>query len=189
MKKNNPVYIRIFKFIIIILLAGQAAFPLYTIIKSELALNSGAEYKFLVRPADPYDPFRGRYVTLRYENNMATATEVLKKNELADGLLFVDKEGFAYVKELSKYKTALYSNLVVTVRITGDISKIGNAHFEFLNNKLFMNEKIAPKVDRVMRAYRGKIYVKASVKNGDMILKGLYFDGVEASEYVKKEVK
>jgi len=52
-----------------------------------------------------------------------------------------------------------------------------------------MNEKIAPAVDRAMRMYKGRIYVKASVKNGDMILKNLYFDGVEASEYVKKEVK
>jgi len=189
MKKNNPVYVQIFKFIIIILLAGQAAFPVYTIIKSEIALNSGAEYKFLVRPADPYDPFRGRYVTLRYENNMAKATAVLKNNELADGVLAIDKDGFAYVRYLLKYKTAVSSEAVVTVRLTGDISKNGNTYFEFLNTKLFMNEKIAPKVDRVMWTYREKMYVKASVKNGDMILKNLYFDGVEASEYVKREVK
>lgn len=189
MKKDKPFYITVFKAVLIILLAGQAAFPVYTIIKSELALNSGAEYKFLVRPADPYDPFRGRYVTLRYENNTAKATDVLKNNDLADGVLAIDKDGFAYVRELSKYKTALSSEAVVTVRLTGDIAKKGKAYFEFINNKLFMNEKIAPKVDRVMWTYRGKIYVKASVKNGDMILKNLYFDGVEASEYVKKEVK
>jgi len=189
MKKDKPFYILIFKGVLIILLAGQAAFPVYTIIKSELALNSGAEYKFLVRPADPYDPFRGRFVTLMFENSTAKAFAVLKYNEMADGVLFVDKDGFSYVSELYKHKTVKSSDAVVTVRITGKISKNAGTRFEYLNNKLFMNEKIAPAVDRAMRAYNGKIYVKASVKNGDMILKNLYFDGVEASEYVKKEVK
>jgi len=189
MGKNEPFYITIFKAVLIILLAGQAAFPVFTIIKSELALNSGAEYKFLVRPADPYDPFRGRYVTLMFENSTAKAFAVLKYNEMADGVLSVDNDGFSYVSELHRHKAVKSNDTVVSVRITGKTLKNAETRFEYLNNKLFMNEKIAPAVDRAMRAYKGKIYVKASMKNGDMILKGLYFDGVEASEYVKKEVK
>ena len=38
------------------------------IISYERVLKEGEVFYFKVLPLDPYDPFRGRYVTLRFEN-------------------------------------------------------------------------------------------------------------------------
>ncbi len=45
----------------------QLAVPGNMIFKWEWTLDQGTPYKFRVEPVDPRDPFRGNYLTLRYE--------------------------------------------------------------------------------------------------------------------------
>jgi uncharacterized membrane-anchored protein len=49
------------------LVAAQALLPLGLIGWNELALATGTEVTLRTAPVDPLDPFRGRYVQLRYE--------------------------------------------------------------------------------------------------------------------------
>lgn len=35
----------------------------------EEVLRTGTEYKFRTAPIDPTDPFRGKYITLRFDDN------------------------------------------------------------------------------------------------------------------------
>jgi uncharacterized membrane-anchored protein len=51
----------------LVLVAAQAAFPLGIVAWNEVALARGTDVTLATAPVDPYDPFRGRYVTLRYE--------------------------------------------------------------------------------------------------------------------------
>ncbi|MCG8571283.1 MAG: GDYXXLXY domain-containing protein, partial [Spirochaetes bacterium] len=55
--------VKIIAFIILAII--QLAVPVNMIIQSEKALTLGDEFKIKVIPIDPYDIFRGRYLTLR----------------------------------------------------------------------------------------------------------------------------
>jgi uncharacterized membrane-anchored protein len=50
-----------------VLVAAQLLVPLALIGVNELALATGYEVTLATTPVDPLDPFRGRYVVLRYE--------------------------------------------------------------------------------------------------------------------------
>ena len=56
--------------------AIQIWVPLSMIARREATLNKGTAYKFRTRPVDPYDAFRGRYVALSFESDLAIATNV-----------------------------------------------------------------------------------------------------------------
>lgn len=53
--------------VFVALVAAQALLPLALIGWNEQALASGTRVTLRTVPVDPVDPFRGRYVTLRYE--------------------------------------------------------------------------------------------------------------------------
>lgn len=55
--------------LLIVLFAIQLAIPGYMIFEQNQILTEGTAYKFKTRPIDPYDPFRGRYVTLAFDAN------------------------------------------------------------------------------------------------------------------------
>jgi uncharacterized membrane-anchored protein len=50
-----------------VLVAAQLVVPLALIAVNEVALATGREVTLATTPVDPLDPFRGRYVVLRYE--------------------------------------------------------------------------------------------------------------------------
>ena len=47
----------------------QLYVPAAMILEREEVLATGKAYKFRVAPVDPNDPFRGKYITLRYRHN------------------------------------------------------------------------------------------------------------------------
>ena len=49
--------------------AVQLSVPAWMIIDRESVIAEGREYKFEAAPLDPYDPFKGKYITLRYREN------------------------------------------------------------------------------------------------------------------------
>lgn len=51
-----------------VLCLAQIGVVLFQIMSYEKILKEGESFYFKVLPLDPYDPFRGRYVTLRFEN-------------------------------------------------------------------------------------------------------------------------
>ena len=47
----------------------QLFIPLKIVYDKEIPKLYGQEFKFKTQPIDPYDPFRGKYVTLNFSNN------------------------------------------------------------------------------------------------------------------------
>ena len=84
----------------ILLVLVQLFVPANMIIEQEAILKKGIAYKFKTAPIDPYDPFRGKYVWLSYEDNWVEI-------DTADGWNYFDKvyveiendmDGFAKIK-------------------------------------------------------------------------------------------
>jgi uncharacterized membrane-anchored protein len=68
-----------------VLVAAQLVVPLALIGVNEVALATGTEVTLATTPVDPLDPFRGRYVELRYEISLLSA-------RTRDGTVYVELE-------------------------------------------------------------------------------------------------
>ena len=88
---------RIRLILFIVLAVVQLSVAGGAIIRSEIALRSGEVFRFKLRPVDPVDAFRGRYVALRLETNDAPVAESLEQpwRQKVYVPLEIDDEGFA----------------------------------------------------------------------------------------------
>ena len=96
--KKTALYI-VFGLIMLI----YTGFPLSMIYSYEQVLLEGEVFKFRPRPVDPYHPFQGRYVTLRFDNDKMTysgAREIFQDGEQAYLILTKDLDGFAIPEEI-----------------------------------------------------------------------------------------
>jgi uncharacterized membrane-anchored protein len=137
--------------------------PCYTIYNYYDILSTGEAYKIEVGAYDPYDPFRGRYVTIRPNiAGLRGKNDNIQLIKNAEGVV-VDVE-WNYNTKAPGY--------------------VKNLKLE----RYYMNEKTAPLVEkRQMRAVQdGDImHVVIKVKNGNYAIDGLYINNIAAEEYVK----
>ncbi len=164
-----------------VLSVAQLAVPAGMIMRREAALSRGREYKIRVRPVDPYDAFRGRYIWL----GMDTFTvPVPKGTPLAYGqkvyaILETDPEGFATVNSVS-----------FTAPETGDYLKVrlhqyggggpGMTQVVLPFDRYYMEENAAPEAEKRFRQ-RGRsatAHITVRVLGGTSVISGLYLDGV-----------
>ena len=91
-------------FILFVLVALVQLFvPLQMIFGQEDVLDSGKAYKFKTEPVDPSDPFRGKYITLRYAMNSASTKDSTWLRQ-DDVYVYIkeDSLGFAKLTQVSK---------------------------------------------------------------------------------------
>lgn len=85
-----------------LMVLAQWMVPVKMILDSESVLTEGIEYKFRTEPIDPSDPFRGKYVTLRF-NAERFETDTLYKYQQGQevyALLRIDSTGYAEIANL-----------------------------------------------------------------------------------------
>ena len=142
-------------------IALQLLIPGYMIFRYYDTLATGEDYKFVVAPYDPYDPFRGRYVALRAEQPMYGPGNY--------ALLNRDEQGYAVVSGWSE------------TRPTG-IAYVQNLSL----NRYYMNEAMAPEAERIQRnlADTDSLYLLVKVKNGSYVIEGLYLNGIPIEQYI-----
>lgn len=141
----------------------QLAVPGYFVYHHYDTLYTGESYKFDVAPYDPYDPFRGRYVSL-------STTLSLYSSDGEYALLGKDSAGYAVINEWVSQKPTdkpYVKNLIL--------------------NRYYMNEKMAPEAERIYRDLdldKEKIYLLVKVKNGDYVIEGLYINDIPIEQYI-----
>lgn len=139
----------------------QLFVPVYMIIGKYDTLKTGDEFKFKVYPVDPYDAFRGRYVSLNARQEVSGSGKY--------GIIAVDTDGYAYIKTITddKPKTAAY------------VKSGGRDWFSLPIDRYYMDEKLAPKAEILTRNQDEDqvAYVTVRVKNGNLVISGLFIDG------------
>ncbi len=188
--KNKKVLLAIFILVAIV----QLYVPAKMIFNNEDVLKTGKEFKFKTAPIDPNDPFRGKYITLRYDDNVTVfhAEGDWEKEEEIYVTLEEDVNGFAKVKSVSRDKPSNTSNFVK--------AKVGYGFFNWQpNNKLVIDYSFDKFYMEETKAYdaeqlynqnireRGEkpAYALVAVKNGDAVLKDVMIDGVSVKDIVK----
>lgn len=156
---------------LIVLICIQIAVPIYMIADKYDTIRTGIEIKMRVRPYDPYDAFRGRYVSFSVDG--------VSSEKGKYGIITVDKDGFAKISHITNYKQK--NDLYVKSTTSG--------WFSAPINRYYMDEKLAPKADVIAREFGGVLfaYVTVRIKNGKAVVTGLYVENTPIEDYIKNK--
>ncbi|MCL2632748.1 MAG: GDYXXLXY domain-containing protein [Coriobacteriia bacterium] len=152
-----------------LMIAVQLLTPAYMIYSRYDIQRTGEEYRFRVYPIDPYDAFRGKYVMLNVR------TEVYGEGKY--GIITVDSDGYAQVTTLTD------------IRPTNEpyITSSGNRWFSMPITRYYLDETIADEVEHLVWFQQPdeEAYVTVRVKNGEVVVTGLYIDGVAVEDIIR----
>jgi uncharacterized membrane-anchored protein len=181
----------IFSIFILIALA-QLFVPGKMIFEKERVISSGAEYKFKTVPIDPNDPFRGKYITLSYDETRFMDTE--SRDWLYGDDIYVilttDKEGFAKIESVSRTKPSSELDFVKATVINNTFNNEYKVEIEYPFNRYYMEESKALQAELIyretMRDSKSNTYALVSVKGDEAVLKDVLIDGVSIKDIVKE---
>ncbi|MEL6866929.1 MAG: GDYXXLXY domain-containing protein [Bacteroidota bacterium] len=165
------------------------AYPIIMISSYENVLEEGIAYRFRPIPVDPVDAFRGRYVTLSFNNLRAQfpdAINQLNYGEEVFATVAEDSLGFAYFNGASLLPPATGSNYIKTYVRQVDSNEVFLATPENMR-RFYVNEAIAPAVEKryreMVRNNRNSqsmdsiAYLSVRVLKGRVISEALYLGG------------
>lgn len=187
--KNSPFIMIAF----VLVCLGQIYVPAKMILDQENVLKTGVEYKFKTAPVDPTDPFRGKYVTLRYDNTNITLQDTTT-NWYALREVYVkvtsDQAGFAKIVDVSAnpFEDGDYFKawLNTTYVSNGQTELTVNYPFD----RYYMDEFKAHDAELAYAEAQWDTsrvaYSLVSIKNGNAVLKDVLIDGVPIKDIVIK---
>ena len=147
----------------------QLSVPVYMIVSKYVILKTGEEFKFWVNPVDPYDAFRGRYVSLFPQQEA--------RGDGRYGLIVVDPNGFARISSITSEKPESGAYVKSSKR----------SRFSLPIDRYYMDEKSAPKAEALtrQRGLEQTAYVTVRIKNGALIVSGLYIEGIAIEDIIR----
>ncbi len=159
-----------------VVIAVQLLVPGVAIIQKYTVLRTGVECKFKVYPVDPYDAFRGRYVSF----SVMTGNLGIGESRIGEyGLIEVGEDGFATISEVTKEKpqSGIY------------IKSDSDDWFDIPLDRYYMDEELAPRAEELTRFDSKKeAYVIVRIKDGKCVVSGMYIDGVPIEDVIKNEM-
>lgn len=150
-------------------------FPIITIFIQKDTLDNGEEFLFKVEAFDPYDMFRGNYLYVTFKENEVKSEDIGNSY----GTFFVtvenDEDGFGYFSKISLSKPKDTSNYYTT---NAYYSKYSNCYIINTPYRYYMNEDKAQEAEKIYRENTENTYVKVRVKNGEMVIVGVYVNDI-----------
>lgn len=175
-------------FILIVLL--QLFIPAKMIFDREDVLNKGTEYKFKTAPIDPNDPFRGKYITLQYNENQIQIQD--EKNWVSGETIYVlfskDSVGFAKIKSVVKKKPNGFHDFLKAEidYVTSNGSNKLTIKYPF--DRFYLEESKANETERIyMNSLSDSMqltYALINIKDGDAVIKDVMINGKSIKELV-----
>ncbi len=203
MKKRYSLFIAIAFGLLCFIQLGVIGFQVMTY---ERILKEGEAFYFDILPLDPYDPFRGRYVTIRFNRNILSAPLVgdvknIERQGKAYAILEHSKEGDK-IKEirLSRPQNGVF--LEVEELYMGEIAEAVDqgkkkipplVYFSLPFDRFYMREDLAPKAENILRRSRSiegederELSTKAKIKvlNGKGVIEDLTIDDQPITQYL-----
>lgn len=176
-----------YRMFLIALFAVQLSVPVLVITTQERILKDGKLVKFITKPVDPGDFFRGRYVRLGFESDEAPddGTQHWSPREKAFALLETDAEGIVRRSVLSRRRPASGLYVPVNIRYAYD----GKVFFNYPFLRYYMEESMAPKAEEVYRRLSASELKQAMasvrILNGRSALENVWIEGKPIIEYIK----
>ena len=181
---NTPLRLALYALVVL----AQLYVPASMIWSKETTLSEGTLIKMRCAPVDPYDPFRGRYVSLGFDETQVTLDRLVEfpsGKRKAYIVMENDADGFATIQDVvfEEPDDGLYYRADVQGYIAQGETQVTVYH-PFL--RYYMEEHAAPEAERVYRdvTWGGgmEAYAAIRVHNGDAVLEDLYLGDVPVSQ-------
>lgn len=153
-----------------LIVAAQLFVPVKMIHDKQAPLIYGEHFTFKTQPIDPYDPFRGKYVTLHYADNYLEVKNDTKwyNSQIVYVQFYKGKDGFAKVKNISKdapKNTKFYLKTTVTDVRRGNKSSIVYIYYPFTRyymeeSKALAAERMTSNASMIVYFYKGRASIK-----------------------------
>lgn len=181
--------------LLIVLFAIQLAIPGYMIFEQNQILTEGTAYKFKTRPIDPYDPFRGRYVTLSYAADQEVIPVMegsnIESEDWVYALVGVDDDGYAVLEVLTDVKPEEGQDYLYLETFYRGYD--GGFLVSLPFDRYFASEENAPKIEsavwRRQREQVEDVYAKIRILNGKGTIEDLYVNDILIREYIEKQAE
>ncbi|MBN1521268.1 MAG: GDYXXLXY domain-containing protein [Candidatus Aureabacteria bacterium] len=186
MKKTKIIFI-----CFLVLAIIQIAVPLSMIVRREMTLKNGKQYKFKTAPVDPYDAFRGRYVALNLEEGIVQVnrTGEYHRGEKVYAVLKEDEDGFAKIIDLIHEKPESGDYIKTRIRYNTQ----SGIHLDLPFDRYYMNEEDAPVTEalylKFTRGDRRDAFITIRVKCGFAVLEELYIQNKPIGQFLEEEKK
>ncbi len=177
----------------ILIALAQLYVPAKMIWNKEDIMESGKDFKFKTAPVDPSDPFRGKYITLRFDEDKVSVKdkEQWSRNEVIYVSIKTDSDGF--VKTIYGSKETPTNGQDFLKAKVGYVSRdsLNQIAIEYPFDRFYMEETKAKDAETTYRNTQldsTKItYALVGIKNGEAVLKDVLIDGVSIAEIVEIE--
>lgn len=165
--------------------------PASMIVKKEKILKDGKAYKFRTEPVDPSDPFKGRYISLRFEASNYTPKQ--KMSFSFDSEVFVilknDAAGFAAVDSISTTRPTIDNFVMANVNYV-EYDSPYTVMLRYPFDKFYMDEFKAPEAEALYRSAlsdtaRRTTYALVKVKSSEAVIEDVFVDGVPIRKLLK----
>ncbi len=171
-------------------------YPVYLIRSNDRILREGVAYRFRLRPVDPVDAFRGRYIALAIEQDQALAPD-FAQDDIATRQGYVsigvDSAGFAYPLFFTEAIPAGEDYLPVMAY--GRLDQRVNIAYPESMQYYFLNEKLGPLADEYYREFtssadttRQGAYLDVRILSGKAVIEELYFDGRPVGAFLREKL-
>ncbi|MDV7186387.1 GDYXXLXY domain-containing protein [Lutibacter sp. TH_r2] len=179
-------------FILIVLV--QLYIPLKMILGEEDVLTNGKEFKFETAPVDPVDPFRGKYISLRFKNNTFPIEnkEDWARNEEVFVILKNNINGFAEIDTIVHKKPLESIDFIKTkVQYVYAYKKEKTISVKYPFERFYMEEFKAKEAELLaadtFKDTTKTIYASVFIKNGKAVLNNVFIDKIPIKDLVSKK--
>ncbi|KGO84798.1 hypothetical protein Q765_19640 [Flavobacterium rivuli WB 3.3-2 = DSM 21788] len=168
----------------------QAFAPLKMVYDNEMTVSHGTVYKFKTEPIDPSDPFRGKYVSLNFEENILRVKDtVWQSNEQVYALLSINAAGFAKITAITKTRPQTGNDYIV---VKTNYYFDGSLHINLPFDRFYMEEGKAQEAEDSYRDYSRQentkpAYALVAVKEGNVVVTDVIVDGQPIRNYVLRK--
>lgn len=173
----------------VVLAFVQLLIPIQMITSNEVIINEGKSYKFKTVPIDPNDPLRGKYISLRFEQDSVSVgnEKDWKKEDLAYCYLVNDADGYAIFILATKSKPEAVDYLELPVQSVSD----NNENYILIDlpfNRFYMEESKAYEAELIYRKSMNDTtkvtYALVSVERGEAVLEDVMINETSISDLV-----
>ena len=173
--------------IFFIMIIAQWFVPLSMVVEQENVLTNGQLFKFKTVPIDPSDPFRGKYITLRFAETSFPVDTALHFQPGEDIYVVIANEReYASIQSISREVPNTGEYVKAKVWYSGSDSEI---EIKYPFDKFYLEESKAADAERAYWEANSDstqvAYALVAVKNGTAALKDVIINEKSVVDLVK----
>ncbi|MBT1687491.1 GDYXXLXY domain-containing protein [Dawidia soli] len=168
---------------------AQWFIPFNTILHQETILSEGRLFKLRTEPIDPSDPFRGKYITLRFaEDEVAVTDPQAWQDHEYMYITLADSAGYGRVSRASLYEQEGDDCIKVRISYVYE-GNPGAVVFEYPFERFYLEESKASAAERLYWESRSdstqQVYAVIRVRNGQAALENVMINERPIADIVR----